>query len=370
MLKECSPMSLVGFLQQVFSPIVRAMLLIILRIAECKCREQDLLPSEWRQEYTRRNSTKTQRGNSIAVLMGGQTRSLASRLMREYWRLFLVLFAVLSRNSTNRKRKTEASIFTAEQLQRILAGIKVTWRAAFPLDCTWEEAALLVKDPALRFLLSPPEHLIHVANFGLFNAYRSRAVAFDLMLQFETQNHQRFTHVLFARPDIVYDLNPNIVSAIERCPDAVFCYNDQFGAMKRSLALWYATHVATARSWTGASLIAVNQSQTSQGIQQLLGWKFTGSGRGGVFMPAMHLAIHGVPFVGKRLEVISHSHEVACNHSDLFRNRWFIRDLKPRVSAEVCLEQRAGSNLTDAFQALGRLGMNPLLRNSLSACQN
>lgn len=138
------------------------------QIAECKCRDQDLLPSEWHQEYDRRSSAKSQRGNSLAVVMGGQPRSFASSLMREYWRLLflnlkqqmeVVLFAVLSRKSTNTKSKTEASIFTTEQLQHILAGIEVTWRAAFPLDCTWEEAALLVKDPALRFLLSPPEHL-------------------------------------------------------------------------------------------------------------------------------------------------------------------------------------------------------------------
>ena len=109
------------------------------RIAECKCRDQDLLPSEWHQEYDRRSSAKSQRGNSLAVVMGGQPRSFASSLMREYWRLLflnlkqqmeVVLFAVLSRKSTNTKSKTEASIFTTEQLQHILAGIDVTWRAA------------------------------------------------------------------------------------------------------------------------------------------------------------------------------------------------------------------------------------------------
>eukprot|EP00435_Cladocopium_sp_Y103_P021522 s4812_g5.t1 len=294
--------------------------------------------------------------------------------MREYWRLFFlnlkqqaeaVLFAVLSRKSTNPKSKTGASIFTKNQLQHILAGINVTWRAAFPLDCTWEEAASLVKDPALLFLLSPPEHLRHIWDPGFLNAYRSRAVAFDLMLQFETENRRRFTHVLFARPDIIYDLNPNIVGAIERCPDAVFCYNDQFGAMKRNLALWYATHIATARSWIGAGPTAVNRSQTSQRIQQLLGWNFTG---GGIFMPAMHLAIHGVPFIGKKLEVISHSHEMMLNCSDLLRNRWFIRDLTLRPSAAVCLEQRLGSELTHLLHALGRLGMNASLRHSLGEC--
>jgi hypothetical protein len=296
--------------------------------------------------------------------------------MREYWRLLflnlkqqteVVLFAVLSRKSTNTKSKTEASIFTTEQLQHILAGIDVTWRAAFPLDCTWEEAALLVNDPALRFLLSPPEHLRRIANSGLFNAYRSPAVAFDLMLQFEAENHRRFTHVLFVRPDIVYDLNPSIISAIGRCPDVVFCYNDIFAAMKRSLAVWYATHVATSRSWTGASVTAVNESQTRQRIQQLLGWNFTG---GGILMPAMHLAIHGVPFAGKMLEVIANFQTVICNQSDVLPNRWFIRDLMPHAhaSAAVCLEKRPGSELTDALKAFGRMGINASLGNLLGAC--
>ena len=85
------------------------------------------------------SSAKSQRGNSLAVVMGGQPRSFVSSLMREYWRLLflnlkqqmeVVLFAVLSRKSTNTKSKTEASIFTTEQLQHILAGIDVTWRAA------------------------------------------------------------------------------------------------------------------------------------------------------------------------------------------------------------------------------------------------
>ena len=290
--------------------------------------------------------------------------------MREYWRLFflnmkqqaeVVLFAVLSRSS-NRKSQTGTSNFTTQQLQRILDGINVTWRAAFPLDCTWEEAALLVKDPALRFLLAPPEHLRHSSNFGLFNAYRSRAVAFDLMLQFENENHRRFTHVLFARPDIVYDLKPNIISTIGRCPDALFCYNDFFGAMKRNLAPWYATHVATARSWTGASQIDVNQGQTSQRIQQLLGWNFTG---GGIFMPAMHLAIHGVPFAGRLLEVIPNFQSVICNQSDVLGIAWIIRDLSPDVSAAVCVVQR---QLAGALRLLGRMGMNASLQNSLGPC--
>ena len=294
--------------------------------------------------------------------------------MREYWRLFflnmkqqaeVVLFAVLSRSSTNRKSQTGTSNFTMQQLQRILDGINVTWRAAFPIHCNWEEAALLVKDPALRFLLAPPEHLRHASNSGFINAYRSRAVAFDLMLQFENENHQRFTHVLFARPDIMYDLNPNIISTIGRCPDAVFCYNDFFGAMKRNLAPWYATHVATARSWTGASQIVVNQGQTSQRIQQLLGWNFTG---GGILMPAMHLAIHGVPFAGKMLEVIANSQSVMCNQSDVLGIAWIIRefrDLSPDVSAAVCVAQR---ELAGALRSFGRMGMNASLQNSLGTC--
>ena len=291
--------------------------------------------------------------------------------MREYWRLFflnmkqqaeVVLFAVLSRNSDNSKSHKGTTRFTKQQLQRILDGINVTWRAAFPIHCNWEEAALLVKDPALRFLLAPPEHLRHAANSGFFNTYRSRTVAFDLMLQFENENHQRFTHVLFARPDTMYDLNPNIISTIGRCPDAVFCGNDLFGAMKRNLAPWYATHVATARSWTGASQIVVNKDQTRQRIQRLLGWNFTG---GGYFMPAMHLAIHGVPFAGIGLEVIANSGVVICNQSDVLSNAWIIRDLSPNVSAAVCVRQQ---ELAGALRSFGRMGMNASLRNSLGTC--
>ena len=52
-------------------------------------------------------------------------------------------------------------------------------------------------------------------------------------------------------------------------------------------------------------------------------------------MPALHLAIHGVPFAGKMLEVIANFQIVMCNQSDVLRNRWFIRDLMPHSSAEV-----------------------------------
>ena len=78
--------------------------------------------------------------------------------------------------------------------------------------------------------------------------YRSRVVAFDMMLQFEQEFQKRFAYVLFLRPDMVYSFS---LQTISTCPDAVMCFNDMFAAMHRRLAGWYATHIAGTRAVIG-----------------------------------------------------------------------------------------------------------------------
>eukprot|EP00435_Cladocopium_sp_Y103_P032886 s2064_g8.t1 len=350
------------------------------RIAHCECRDENLFPTEYSRNYHMDNAKATlPMRSSIAVLMAGQTRSFSTALIREYWRLVfsnlkhhaaeVMLFAVLSRVSTNSKEFEGVSTFSLEQMDLFLKDLNVTWQAEFPLDCTWKEAAAVVTDPALHFLLSPPFHLRHTGKVGFMNAYRARAVAFDLMLRFETANQMRFNQVLFVRPDIIYDLIPNVPNAIARCPDAAYVFNDIFGGMERNLAPWYATHVATARSWTGTAATMTPQS-TSQEIQKILGWNFS-IGQP-PFMPAMHLAIHGVPFWGRALEV--YSGEVRCDPSDgLVANMWIIRDQTPNASGArtACLRVgRQTPKIDDVRRFLNRLGINASLANMLvGLCQ-
>jgi len=340
---------------------------------QCKCRDPVLFPTEWQGDHGRHNDQRKHSNKSIAVLMAGQTRSFSSVFMREYWRSILanlkkhvaevVLFAVLSRQSSNGKIYSGSTVFRKQRLKEFLADLHVVVRSAFPFVCTWQEAAVLVKDPALQFLLSPPEHLQGTAPSGLFNTCRCRAVAFDLMLQFEKENRKTFTHVLFVRPDIFYDLVPNVPKAIASCPGAVQCFNDQFATMERNLAPWFATHIATIRSLTGGGRVPANINRTSQKIQDLLGWKFQGNGRGGIFMPAMHLAIHGVPFVGANLEVINISFTL-CGPFLALRGVWLVRNRGPN-SSKVCITGGKGKYFGDV---INRLGMNVSAENDVAAC--
>ena len=218
--------------------------------ATCQCRPDSVLPTEWVEPDVIFRPANRSR---VAVLMAGQIRSLANRLMQEYWKLLIrklrrsadvVLFAVLSRSTSNRIYQTPF-LYEEKYLKQIMSTLNVTWMAEFPVRTGWKESAFLVNDPALQFLLSPPNKKLQSG--GLFNGYRARVVAFDLMLRFETAHQTRFTSVISVRPDIVYSPNVMIDMSIHPCEDAVSVANDMFALMPRKLAVWYFTHLSTVR---------------------------------------------------------------------------------------------------------------------------
>lgn len=349
--------------------------------AQCTCRGEFLFPSEF---FRPKPKISPESSESIAILMGGQVRSFTSNLMQEYWRGFFAklrhssnasrrvsLFAVLSIKSTNKQNKQNqtgnvgnVTVFQKELLRDLLRKLSVDWHAVFPEECNWTSAAALVRDPALRFLLSPPAHLQGVANKGHANAYRSRAVAFDLMLQLEQERQERFTYVLFLRPDIVYDFN---LQMITHCSDAVMCFNDMFAAMHRKLTPWYATHVGTARSLAGAGLTATTVPNYTDKIQSLLGWTVNG---GWHDQPMVHLALNGVPFFGQRLDVAKHAISCGGDFTGMFKfNPWIIRDVSRSSSTWSQPRMCSGGNIKQLLKVLHEMGVSRNVSGSLEVCK-
>lgn len=272
--------------------------------AACQCRPDIVLPTEWVQPdviFHPANRTR------VAVLMAGQVRSLANRLMQDYWKLLIgklrqsadvVVFAVLSRRTFNKISQTPY-LYEEKFLKQIMSTLNVTWIAEFPVHTDWNESAVLVHDPALRFLLSPPNKKL--LGGGLHNGYRARVVAFDLMLRFETAHQRRFTSVVFVRPDVAYSPNVMIDMCIHPCEDAVSVNNDIFALMPRKLAVWYFTHLST-RLFFEISRLRTN-------LQEEMKQAGLGSWHGGALsMPSMHLVFHGIPVHGTAHEFMATSH--------------------------------------------------------------
>ena len=299
---------------------------------QCFCRPDLLLPTEWISASPDSLPADNRQANrsSIAIVMAGQTRSFASNFMREYWKLFLarfsrsadvVLFAVLSCLTSNPEFK-KPFLFEEKTLKRWIEGLDVPWRAHFPGRTKWAESVALVKDPALRFLMAPVNK---EGDGGLTNGYRARAIALDLILKFEKETRSRFDHVIFVRPDLVYDLPNDIFT----CDDAVFVDNDVFALMPRKLAAWFLTHVATARSVLGAGPPQKYPQQTfrknfTKVVEESVGWNFTG---GGLLMPSMHLAFHGIPVYGRGHELMVDTPTQCTFHGQPpLRSVWFVRD--------------------------------------------
>lgn len=362
--------------------------------ATCTCRDELFFPSEWFRGALKSTKVNAQSGPKLhgfgndagmAILMTGQVRSFTTQLMQAYWRRFLpqlqreagqvTLFGVLSLKSTNkqggnRQPHGEARFFQTKELEELLQSFQVPYRAVFPEDCNWTTTASLVKDPALKFLVSPPDHLQSIAAEGHVNMYRSRVVAFDMMLQFEQEFQKRFAYVLFLRPDMVYSFS---LQTISTCPDAVMCFNDMFAAMHRRLAGWYATHIAGTRAVIGPGFklgsmfkpgSVYNYTKITEEMEDLLGWHLH---NGWIHQPMLHLARHGIPFFGLRLD-LAEKDAITCGQTTF---DWFtIRDLDPTGTAlerKICSVRQKVKDLQGFLQ---KLGVSGNLSSNLEVCPN
>ena len=316
----------------------------------------------------------------IAILMGGQTRSLASAFVQETWRLLLkklsqnakvVVFAVLSRKSST-KGVNGTTVFEPADLERMLDNITRgigEWRGLFPMDCNWDEAASLVTDPALNFILSPPVHLKKLRSSGQSNAYRSRVVGFDMMLRFEADHFQRFGHVFFVRPDSVLEFGAKPFDDLAKCSDVIYFINDVFAAMPRNLAPYFATHLATFRSFTGLGPgppLQMHVVEFRQKFSNLTGREFVG---GAATLPMVHLSHYSVPWVGKDTDMLKVA--LPCkDNTHLVKNIWLIRNL-PMLNAsrnpKICRARDPGAAATLENYSQ-RMGIIDKLHESTVSC--
>lgn len=310
--------------------------------ARCTCRLRPELPTEWGRPIQPAVKLKQSMQQPIAILMGGQTRSLASTFVQETWRLLLkklsqkakvVVFAVLSRKSST-KGVNGTTMFESADLERMLDNITRgigEWRGVFPMDCNWDETASLVTDPALNFILSPPVHLKKQFASGQSNAYRSRVVGFDMMLRFEADHFQRFGHVFFVRPDSVLEFGANPFDDLAKCSDFVYFINDIFAAMPRNLAPYFATHLTSFRSFTGLGPgppLKTHLEEFRQEFSHLTGFKFA---YGGANLPMVHLSHYSVPWAGRDSDMLKVV--LPCkDNTHLVKNIWLIRNL-PMLNA-------------------------------------
>lgn len=223
----------------------------------------------------------------------------------------------------------------------------IPWDVVFDDDTTWQSAAAHVLDPALKELLSPPHHLAHIANSGVFNGYRKRLIAFDMMLQFELRSKRRFSHVMQLRPDSVVTWKfPSPPLSDLTCQDAVFMANDQLAFMPRNLAVYFFTHLAMSRSIRGLGPVEINETAISESFR-----RSAGRHRGTYIMPAAHLAFHGIRFYGLGLEL---SPNIGCDRSAVWiEDNWILRD-DPEGNA-TCIRGSKGeaSRLVDALKSMG-----------------
>ena len=77
--------------------------------------------------------------------------------------------------------------------------------------------------------------------------------------------------------------------------------NDQFASMPRKLAVWYFTHLSTARFFETIRKPTNLQEEMKQA--GLGAWR-----GGGWLMPSMHLVLHGIPVHGTNHEFMDTSH--------------------------------------------------------------
>ena len=180
--------------------------------------------------------------------------------------------------------------------KQIMFTLNVTWMAEFPVYTDWNESAVLVNDPALRFLLSLPNKKLHSGR--LFNGYVARVVAFDLKLRFEAAHQRHFTSVVFVRPDVIY--RPNVMIDICRyafilvrtlCPLVMIC-------LHRCPASWRCGILHTCRRH-----VCLKQFDCPQDLQEEMKQAGQGSWQGGGFLvPSMHFVLHGIPVHGTNYE--------------------------------------------------------------------
>eukprot|EP00435_Cladocopium_sp_Y103_P056315 s1620_g19.t1 len=337
---------------------------------DCHCSKGFLFPSEMQASVSTRGR--------IAVVLVGQTRSFFSKLMNDYWRLFLarfrgdaVLFAVLSTVSGQKGRFSGLPVkkgqvwskFTVRELKERLDNLNVTWDAVF-LDepCSWEVARKYVKDSLLRDMLTPSKAGKLPGEGGYENWYRTQTIALDRLLRYETKTGRRFQHVVLLRPDVVsYFGNEDHVSVVSSVKDGVLWFNDMIAIFERKFATYVFTVPATLRSLH----VSATNPDAYRALNRKLAKRFP-SRYTALIIPHGHCAYHGIPICGRSLQVLPN---ISCNFPDfqvsmigIVRNLWRVKGPQ-----RVCLDLTRGSlkMVQDYFR---RLGVQESLVQNFTRC--
>ncbi|CAK9080858.1 unnamed protein product [Durusdinium trenchii] len=339
---------------------------------DCNCSKDFLLPGE----SAALPALPRHRHGRFAIILAGMTRSFVSKLMNEYWRLFLarfnrdlVLFAVLTTISKQKvsltglpQRKDQVwSQFTIDELRECLENLNVTWDAVFVEgSCTWQVARGHIQNPTLREMLAVEAKL--PGEGGQNNQFRAQVIAFDRLLRYEWLTGHRFQHILVLRPDFAPYLgheDPAVV--VTSVNNSVFFYNDLITICARKFATSVFTLPATIRSFHTAR---------DKDAWQSLTWKLRNRSKThfALMVPHAHLAFHGVPICGGFLQAIP---DIPCTQSnfEVHTTLGFVRDLwRVQGPQRVCVDRFRGAPLNFIKDYFRRLGMNESLFQNLSLC--
>ena len=322
------------------------------------------------------------REDRLAVAIAGMTRSFETAPMIEYWRRLLaavrvssrepVLFAALSLESSyNGWPSSSIRLHNATALRATLARLGADFRMSAFTGRTWADAAKRVCHPVLRDALSPPYAKTQSSpgNFGLMR----RAIALDLLLQYEVEMGSSFEHVLFVRPDGMTPqlLDANALSRMWTVPDTVILVNDQVAVAPRALAGYY-----LAASIMNRHLFGMAPELWPAEALKRLHTSLIKPNPGSLVQPTTFLAYHGVMFAGLGLELLPMilpwiderglAHALAVEPHPPCANA-LLRQLEPRidlaasegdaggysqpVGSPVCMKQR--ENAANCIRELG-----------------